>query len=115
LRRLDPRAARRLALNQLLLGAVIAGYAGFMIVRSILGPGALSSGSSDPQVAQMLGSFDGLARDITIGFYAIVLLVGIVVTGLTALYYASRKRHIEWFVRSAAPWIVDLHRKGLSV
>jgi hypothetical protein len=115
LRRLDPRSPERLALNQLLLAIVLVGYAGLRIFQSRVDPRPMSSSLSDPQVAQMLGSFDDLARDITTGFYGLIMLIGIVVPGLTAIYYKSRRKHLELFASTAAPWIVALHRKGIRI
>ena len=113
LRRLNPRAPARLAKNQLLLGAIIASYAGYQIVTSLLGRGPLAS--DDPQVAQILGSFDSLARTLSASFYGAVAVIGLSVCGFTAYYYASRRKHLDRFIQSAPAWIIDLRRKGISV
>jgi len=115
LRRLDVTAPKRLARNQILLGSMIVGYAAFQLYRALTGPGLISSQSSDPQVGQMLGSFDDVARSITMIFYGAIMLVGIVVPALTAFYYASRRKYVEDFVEKAAPWIVELNRRGIAV
>jgi hypothetical protein len=115
LRRLDARATRRLACNQIFLGVIIVAFAGFHLAQALLGAGPLSSGASDPEVSQVLGSFDNLARGISAAFYGAIILVGIVGPGSTALYYASRRKHIEDYLSHAPPWIVDLNRSGISV
>jgi hypothetical protein len=115
LRRLIPAAPGRLALNQLFLGCVLVAYAGYQLYRVGHDPGPLSAQSDDPQVSQMLGSFDDIARDISMIVYAVVLLVGIVVPAMTAIYYRSIRRRIAAFVQETPTWIIQLNRKGINV
>jgi hypothetical protein len=113
LRRLNPRAPARLAKNQLFLAAIIVSYAGYQPLTAFWGRGPLAS--DDPQVSQMLGSFDGLARALSASFYGVVALVGLIGCGFTASYYASRRKHLEQFIKGTPAWIIDLRRKGISV
>ena len=115
LRRLQVRAPKRLASNQVFLGASVAAYAGYNLWRAMFGPSPLSAGANDPQVSEMLGSFDNLARGISALIYGAIMLVGVLVPGCTALYYASRRRHIEQFIAQSPPWIVELHRRGIGI
>jgi len=115
LHRLNARGPRQLARNQLFLAAIITTYAGYHLVACLIGQSPLASSASDPQVSQLLGSFDDMARGISAAFYGVVGLVGLIVPGLTALYYGSRKKHIEEFVRNSPAWIVELRRKGINV
>jgi hypothetical protein len=90
-------------------------YAGYNLWRALFGPSPLSAGTNDPQVSEMLGSFDNLARGISALIYGAIMLVGILMTGCTSMYYASRRRHIESFIGQSPPWIIELHRRGIGV
>lgn len=103
-RRFDPRGASSLARNQGLLGISLVVYATWRLVAG-LSAGVPASGlSGDPQVDAMVA---GITRLATIGVYGSLAAVGIVMPGLTAWYYASRRRHIAAFRHGTDASVVE--------
>ena len=116
LRRLDPSAPRRLALNQLAFAGMLFIYAAISLWTSLHGPNELAeAAASDPQMAQMLAPFESLTRTIYIAVYATMMVLALLGPGLTALYYSSRTKHIDTYIRQTPQWILDLQRAGLSL
>jgi hypothetical protein len=116
LRRLDPAAARSLALNQLCLAGILIVYALFQIYQSYNRAGQYTAmAGGDAQLAQMLGPIDQLVKLLTISVYGLIILIAIVVQGGTALYYATRQRHLRQYLAQTPPWIRDLQQRGISI
>jgi hypothetical protein len=111
---LDPRAPRRLALNQLLLFALVCVYCAWSAYSAWSGPdplAALTSQSSelsdtlDQLTQQTGGSLSDLgnwARLAALVVYGIALLASAVVQGLTARYYRSLLPSVEALARAPA-------------
>jgi hypothetical protein len=116
LRKLHPSAPRRLATNQVAFGVLLFSYATLRLYTSQHQPGAYASAiASDPQLASMLGPIESLTRTIYIAIYGGMMLLAIVGPGLTALYYLSRRKHLEAHLARTPRWILDLQRAGVSV
>jgi len=116
LRQLDARAARQLAINQVCLGAMLILYSLWQLYVAMTGPSSFASVTgNDPQLAQMLGSFDGLTKTISMLVYGVLIAIAIFIQGGTAMYYHSRQRHLEEYVRATPKWILDLQRAGVAV
>lgn len=116
IRQLNPQAPRRLARNQVLLGAAVTIYAVVSLVASLSSPGVVASAvGQDAQAQQMLGSFIELERALNVIVYGVVILAAVLGCGGTALYYMTRQRHIESYVRQTPKWIVELQRAGMMV
>ncbi|MBX3388885.1 MAG: hypothetical protein KF691_05470 [Phycisphaeraceae bacterium] len=110
LRRMEARGARVLGWNQIFLGALIIGYA-LWSLRSAIGNPALNSmmqGTGDPQI-------DALASQLTVavtwGLYGSMAVVGLVVPGLTAIYYFTRGPLVTRFCRETPEWVVEVIRR----
>lgn len=112
LRRMDLSAPRRLALNQALLFAAITIYAGWSIYTGLRGPGALASATAGsgggPEVDAMLAPYKGLERTLTVAIYGGVIAASALAQGLTALYYASRRKFIEGYLTATPQWVRDV-------
>ncbi len=108
----DEAAPRWLAVNQLILGAVIIAYAAWKLwgAWNSNGLSAASQPIGDPQVDAMLDDFGSITRSITIGFYLCVALGGALGTGLMALYYSRRTGMVKAFVAQQPAWIVQTMR-----
>ena len=108
-RRFDPRGARVLGWNQIVLGVLIVAYAGWKLLNTTKGSpldahgGSTGYASIDDMIVTM-------SSTITVALYVIVAGVGIVVPGLTSLYYFSRGRTIREYVERTPPWIVETLR-----
>jgi hypothetical protein len=100
-RRYEPAGARRLAMNQVMLGAALFVYAVWSLISGLRG-GGVSSGN--PQVDEMIGS---ITRAATIMMYGVLAVVGLVGPGLTALYYSGREKLIRQFRDSTEPSVIE--------
>lgn len=103
LAQLDPAAARRLAIHQLILGCLITLYALARLWAGPNDPQLASLTAADPQIADLI-------RTIHTGFYALVALIGVVGCGLTALYYRSREKLIAQYIAETPQWILQIQR-----
>jgi hypothetical protein len=114
--RIDPGAPRRLALNQVFLGAALVGYGGWKLYGVLTGRSELlqQTPTGDPQTDAMMRDvmqdMGGLVRTAMVAVYSGVIAVGVLVPGLTAVYYWSRRRVLADFLRTTPPWVVELMR-----
>jgi hypothetical protein len=120
LKSLDRTAPRRLAINQLVLGAFLFLYGAFKLWQSIRHPESLMAEvASDPQIAKELAPYENMTQRFSIliysALYATVMIVAILGPGLTAVYYRSRAKFIDQYVRDTPPWIIELQRAGMSI
>ena len=112
----DPRAAAILGWNQLLLLAMM-----LVIVRGRFTANLYGANSVTDQlqgIAELesaLGSLDGidvLVRHVVVVIYGSVIALSVVVQGLTALYYFTRRKHVEYYVAETPQWIRELQRSS---
>jgi hypothetical protein len=106
LAKFDVRAPGMLAMNQLYLAAVIIAYALYQLYAGLNGDaGSLKEleqvGLSGAEIADMM-------RSITKIIYLSLIAGTVVAQGLTAMYYASRRKYVEAYRRETPPWIIDL-------
>lgn len=119
LQRLHPGATRMLGFNQLAFATMLAMYALWNIYgtlsshESMMGAEYTALAAQSPDAAQMVNSLDSLTRAATIGFYAAIIIIAIVVQGGTALYYITRGGHVCRYMQQTPGWIVELQRSGL--
>jgi hypothetical protein len=114
----DPSAAELLGWNQIGLLALIAGYSLWMLRASLTEASSLSAELNASQLGDAFGSLtnvEELSRRIAIAFYGTVVAASAVVQGLNALYYFSRRKHIEACLRDAPAWALDLERRTANV
>lgn len=109
LRRFDERAPRLLGFNQIALGVLIVAYSAWSLWSGLSSPPLASLGGStgDPEMDAMISD---LARVITISLYATLAVVGVVVPGLTALYYFSRAKLLRAFESQTPAWVIQAMR-----
>ena len=118
LKRLDERAPKRLAMNQLFFGAALLIYAVWSLWTGWRNPGELSGMvaselPNDPGSANILGSINDLTRLILIVLYGTLAAVAITVQGGTALFYFSRARHLRDYLSATPEWILEAQRAGV--
>jgi hypothetical protein len=117
LKRLDASAARMLAWNQVVLGTLLLIYSLwriFAVMRAPSGYGEALAGS-DPQLQEMLAPVEGLTRVVMMTVYAALIAIAIFGQGSMALYYYSRRKHVESYLTHTPPWIIAMQRAGVSV
>jgi len=111
LRKLDPRAPGRLVVNQFLLGLTLTAYGVWGIVNQILHPSpAAAELIASPEVQQMLGPINEYVKFGVIGFYGVFIVLSIIATLGTAMYYKSRKKFIKNHLTTIPQWIIDVQR-----
>mgnify|MGYP001170128223 CR=1 FL=1 len=111
LRRMDSRGASVLGWNQLILAVLIVAYALWSLYSAINNPAmaTLMQGTGDPQIDAMAKE---LTTVVTWALYGTMAVVGLVVPGLTAIYYFTRGPLVTTFRRETPGWILELIRRG---
>lgn len=111
LRRMDPRGATVLGWNQVFLAVLIVAYAIWSLYSAIHNPpmATLMQGTGDPQLDAMVKE---LSTVVTWALYGTMAVVGLVVPGLTAMYYFTRRALVTAFRRETPTWILELIRRG---
>lgn len=114
--RFVPKTTRKLALNQLMLGALLITYAVWMMVQSATGDGMIASTLKNEPMLQstpeLSGHLDGLAqleRIATAGLYLLMIIVAVLVQGGSAMYYQIRGRSLARFCARTPEWVIDIH------
>ncbi|HEY7088339.1 MAG TPA: hypothetical protein VH518_09645, partial [Tepidisphaeraceae bacterium] len=113
LKRLDRTAPRRLAINQIAFGILLFSYGAFCLWTALHAPP--DELVSDPQLRQMMGPFQDLARELYIIIYGSVMLAAVIGPGLTAFYYSRLTKHIDAYLSQTPQWILELQQAGMSV
>lgn len=110
----DPAAATLLGWNQLGLLAMIVVYCLWMLHGSLGDAGAMQAelkGYADLDTALgSYGGFEGLYKQIVVVLYGGVIALSVIFQGGNALYYFTRRRHVEDFVTDTPEWVRDVLR-----
>lgn len=116
LRKFDPGAPRVLALNQVYFGALLLAYAAWSLWGVFHNQSELSSALASAGDLGQLG-IDAAQIERTIGLlvYGALACVAIFGQGGTALYYWTRRRFVDAYLRETPQWIIDAQRAGLPI
>lgn len=113
----EPRGATLLGWNQLGLLALVALYCIWMIQSSLAESGEVAAQlRSYAELDALLGSsggFENLYKQIVLYVYGGVIGLSVLFQGGTALYYFSRRRHIEDYVDETPAWVRDIQSSEL--
>ena len=114
MRLLDPQAPRLLAWNQVVLGGMLLAYASYSLWTIYTGRTDLQEQIAKyPELTDVMGDMDRLAKLMGLLVYGTLMSVAIFGQGGTALFYLSRKKHIEAYLRETPSWIVAAQRSGM--
>lgn len=116
----DPRSARLLMRNQLALLALAIAYC--IIQMASFSVEKLKNDALPPEVRSQLGSMPDIAHTIDqnverwgtlahYGTYCVMMIASLGFQGGLALYYATRRKHLNAFGASAPPWARQLVQK----
>ncbi|MGV6814718.1 MAG: hypothetical protein ACWA5W_06900 [Phycisphaerales bacterium] len=114
LNQFELRAARKLAINQLLLGAALSAYA---IMMLLAGPGttlvesAMQSDStmgSNPEIAGMMDDMINLERTANMLIYIAMIPLAICIQGGTALYYTAKGKRLKTLLNTTPGWVIQV-------
>ncbi len=120
LKKLDPTAPRRLAINQLFFGLTLFTYAAYTLFVGLRDPGQYSgilASQMPPELADssMVGSINDITKLILILLYGTLALVAVTVQGGTALFYFSRAKYVNIYLASTPDWVLQAQRSGLPL
>jgi len=109
--RFEPRGPRALGWNQLVLMGVLTGYSVWNIYLAETGPGPYAEQiKATPELGSMLGWVDDLHKTVTLAVYGSLIVASLIFQGLNALYYFTREKHLQSFLKQTPAWVVDLQR-----
>jgi hypothetical protein len=98
--RAEPAACRTLALNQIAFFALIAVYCFWQMITFSIKD--LPADYRQP-LTEIYGR--GSIPMLVNGFYLLVIILSLAYCGGLALYYYTRRRHVEAFVRETPDWV----------
>jgi hypothetical protein len=114
MRLLDPQSPRMLAWNQVVLGGLLLAYASYSLWTIYTGRTDMQTEIAKyPELTDVVGDMDRLSKLIGLLIYGTLMAVAIFGQGGTALFYLSRKKHIEAYLRETPSWIIDAQRSGM--
>jgi hypothetical protein len=106
--------ATRLGRNQLGLLALITLYCVWAIYYNLWGSNSIAAQlHANPKLANLSDSLpgvDALLPTIIVAFYGTVIAISALFQGANALYYFSRRKYVEAYVRETPAWVIDLQR-----
>lgn len=104
----DPTGARMLGWNQIGLLAMIVVYCLLTLYQSLGATGTLTNELQNyadlDSVLGAPGTFETLYKKVTIAIYGSAIGLSLLFQGGNALYYFTRRRHIEDFVAETPKW-----------
>jgi hypothetical protein len=110
----DPSAAALLGWNQVGLLTLISVYCLWALWSGLSGPSPFEAElQAQPELGEALGSleeFDGLYRGTIVAFYGTIIALSVIVQGLNAFYYFTRRKHVVACLRDTPEWVLDLER-----
>lgn len=107
----DPASAAFLGWNQVGFFVLVAAYCLWMI-RASIGSFAAEV-QAVPELENLIGpldGFDGLYRSLVVGFYGMVIALSAIFQGLNAVYYFTRRKHIEAYLQETPAWVQEIER-----
>lgn len=109
----DPSAATLLGWNQLAFLMMIVAYCLWSLYSSLGDTGTLSNELKqyhelDQALGAAGGGFENLVKSFTYGLYGGVIVLSLIFQGGNALYYFSRRRHVEDFIAETPDWVREV-------
>ena len=116
LKRFDLAAPKLLALNQLLLIAMLTLYALYSICSARNGDPELARAvAGNSAIEGSVGNLNQLLWYITLAVYGTLIFATLIAQGGAALYYASRRKHLEAYLAQTPPWIIALQKAQAGI
>jgi hypothetical protein len=104
-----PSGATLLGWNQIGLLSLIVVYCLWQLWTGLSGPSPLAAElEAQPELGEALGSLDevdALYRGVIITFYGLVIALSVVVQGLNAIYYFTRRKYVDLCLRDTPQWV----------
>lgn len=109
LRRADPAGATVLGWNQLILAALLVAYATWSLASALRQPPSAALQSGDPDLDATIAN---ISSTITYALYGGMAVLGLLLPGLTSIYYFTRARVVRSFLAETPDWIVEIMRRS---
>ena len=107
----DRGGPRVLGWNQIGFMALLIGYGLWGIYAAFTGPNPYADQiKAMPELEQMLGPIDELHLLLAVAVYGCVIVFSMIFQGLNALYYFTRRKHLDAYLDQTPSWIVDLQK-----
>ena len=110
----DPSSSTLLGWNQVALLTLIIVYCLWMLFTGLTGAGPFAAEiKANPEIAAALGSldeFDYIYKILVVAVYGTVIVLSVIFQGLNALYYFTRRKHVEAYVQETPDWVLDVQR-----
>ena len=110
IRQLDVKAIRLLGFNQLAIAGLILLYVAWMIILQLTGHSDLAILST---ALSQIGITAQQINVAVVGFYLLVLAIGVASTGGMSRYYFTRLKHLESYLRQTPAWIINMQKAGV--
>ncbi len=105
----DPLSPILLGWNQVGLMTLIIVYCLWMLLTSLTSADPfVAEVAANPELAGSLNQFDHLYKDLVVTVYGTVIVLSVIFQGLNALYYFTRRKHVEAYVQETPEWVLDL-------
>ena len=111
-KRLDPAAITTLATNQAALGVGLVVYCLWSAAAAWWGPDPYAQAvERTPEIAEIMGDIGGMMRQLMVGFYGVVLVLGVAYQIAMVAYYRSRRKPLERYLDETPAWILALDKR----
>jgi hypothetical protein len=114
----NPSAPAILGWNQLIFLVMIITYCIWSIYANLYGANSITEqlrGLDElNSAADAFPGVDMVVRNVVVVTYGSLIVLSVVFQGLNALYYFTRKKHIEGYLAETPQWIRELHRLSHS-
>ena len=115
LRRFELDGCHVLGWNQLILMTMVTVYAAWMLAEAIWGPSPYDEAiAGESMLAGSLGSINELYKTISMAIYGALIAGTLIFQGINALYYFTRRKHVEAYLSETPQWVVELQRRGVA-
>jgi|tagenome__1003787_1003787.scaffolds.fasta_scaffold20962423_1 hypothetical protein len=114
----DPSAATMLGWNQLGLLAAIVAYCLWMLSGTSAEAAKTMSqfnSASERELLSMAGDLEGLYKTASLALYGGAIVLSVLFQGGNALYYFTRRRHVEDFIAETPQWVRDVQGGSIPV
>jgi hypothetical protein len=117
LKRLDQSAIAFLVWNQIALGSLLLIYAVWRTVDILHHPATASSlGATEAELdAAGMGNIANLEQSMMLAVYGSLMAIAVFGQGSMALYYFTRRKHVQTYLAETPPWITQMQRAGMGI
>ncbi len=111
LQRLDLAAPKRLAVNQLVLGAAVVIYSAVNFYLVSVGRGMMAELNAHPsQLGEEGAEAQEMIRSVLYVLYGSLIAAGVFMQGGTAWFYATREAKLRDYLANTPGWLVQMQR-----